>query len=112
MKLSEFIENGKHELVTKADYEDRQITGCYVGDLLSWVMGRADSGDAWITVMSNINIVAVASLVDAACILLAESVSVDEDVISKANAQDIVILKSDKTGYELCTDYYKFSQND
>ena len=37
----------------------REIDGCYCGDLLSWVMGRAQSGDAWITIMSNANIVAV-----------------------------------------------------
>ena len=39
---------------------DREISGVYIGDLLSWVMGRAKAGDAWITIMSNINIVAVA----------------------------------------------------
>ena len=47
---------------------ERVVTGGYVGDLLSWVMGRARSGQAWITIMSNINTVAVASLADvAAC---------------------------------------------
>ena len=30
---------------------DRQVTGGYCGDLLSWVMGRAKAGDAWMTVM-------------------------------------------------------------
>ena len=25
---------------------DREISGVYIGDLLSWVMGRAKSGDA------------------------------------------------------------------
>lgn len=48
---------------------DREISGVYIGDLLSWVMGRAKAGDAWITIMSNINIVAVASLADVACII-------------------------------------------
>lgn len=109
MKLSEFIKFGGYELLTNPDYGDREVSGCYVGDLLSWVMGRAGSGDVWVTVMSNINIVAVASLADTACILLAENVNVDDDILKKANAQDIVILKSEKTGYELCADYYKFS---
>ncbi len=112
MKVSEFIEYGGYELLTKPDFEDREISGCYTGDLLSWVMGRAGSGDVWITVMNNINIAAVASLADTACILLAEGVSAADDVIKRADSQDIIILKSDKTGYELCVDYYKFSQND
>ena len=51
---------------------ERVVTGGYVGDLLSWVMGRARSGQAWITIMSNINTVAVASLADVACVILAE----------------------------------------
>ena len=61
----------------------REIDGVYIGDLLSWVMGRAQSGNVWITIMSNINIVAVASLADTSCIILAEDVDVrgaDDDV--------------------------------
>lgn len=80
---------------------DREINGAYMGDLLSWVMGRAENDNIWITIMSNINIVAVASLAGVSCILLCEGVTPEESVINKANAQDIVILKSDKTAYEL-----------
>ena len=60
---------------------DREINGVYIGDLLSWVMGRAQADNAWITIMSNINILAVASLADTACIILAEGVEVAQDVI-------------------------------
>lgn len=112
MKVSEYISLGGYELVTKPDYDDREIDGCYTGDLLSWVMGRAEEDNVWITVMSNINIVAVASLSGAACIMLAEGVSPDEGVVKKADDQDIIVLRSDKTAYELCVDYFKFLQND
>ena len=56
----------------------RAVTGGYAGDLLSWVMGRAEAGDVWVTIMSNPNIVAVATLADVSCILLAEGVEPDE----------------------------------
>ena len=79
----------------------REVTGVYIGDLLSWVMGRANSGDAWITIMSNINIVAVASLADVACIILAEGVVPDENVCATALQKGINIYTSDKTAYEL-----------
>lgn len=79
----------------------RKVTGVYIGDLLSWVMGRADSGDAWITIMSNINIVAVASLADVACIILAEGVVPDENVCNTALQKGINIYTSEKTAYEL-----------
>ena len=81
--------------------EDRECSGVYIGDLLSWVMGRAKSGDAWITIMSNVNIVAVASLADVACIILAEGVTLDENVRATAEAKGINVFTSQKTAYEL-----------
>ncbi|MBQ8751644.1 MAG: hypothetical protein IJZ13_00900 [Clostridia bacterium] len=79
---------------------DREVTGVYIGDLLSWVMGRAGSGDAWITIMSNQNIVAVATLADTACILLAEGVQPDEGVAQLALDKGINLLCSPYSAYE------------
>ena len=80
---------------------DREIEGAYVGDLLSWVMGRAQSGNAWITIMSNINIVAVAALTDVACVILAEDVTVEESVLNTAAQKGVNLLASGMTAYEL-----------
>ena len=80
---------------------DREIDGVYIGDLLSWVMGRAKSDNAWITIMSNINIVAVASLADVACVILAESVSLDATVQETAKQKGVNIYSSEKTAYQL-----------
>lgn len=79
---------------------DRQVTGVYIGDLLSWVMGRAQSGDAWITIMSNQNIVAVATLADTACVILAEGVQPDEGVAQLAADKGINILLSPHSAYD------------
>ncbi|MDO4742522.1 MAG: DRTGG domain-containing protein [bacterium] len=80
---------------------DRVIEGVYIGDLLSWVMGRASAGNAWITIMSNINIVAVATLVGVSCIILAEGVTLDDEVIKVALSKGVNILASDNDAYEL-----------
>ena len=101
MKVTELAKALDLKLITSEGYEDREVTGCYIGDLLSWVMGRAKPGDAWITIMSNVNIAAVASLADVACVILAEGVRPDAGVTEKADAQDIIIFGSDKTSYEL-----------
>ena len=101
MKVSELKEKLNLELLTDGGFDDRDVTGCYIGDLLSHVMGKATEGDAWITIMNNINIVAVASLTEAACIILAEGISAEESIIKKADGEGIVILKSDHTAYEL-----------
>lgn len=79
---------------------DREVTGVYIGDLLSWVMGKANSGDAWITIMSNINILAVASLTDCSCIILSEGVTLSEDVISTAELKEINILSFSGSSYD------------
>ena len=79
---------------------EREIHGAYIGDLLSWVMGRAKADDAWITIMSNINIVAVASLADVACIILAEGVSLDSSVIETAEAKGVNVLSAQMPAYE------------
>ncbi|MBR4014262.1 MAG: hypothetical protein IKJ00_08230 [Clostridia bacterium] len=81
---------------------DREVTGGYAGDLLSWVMGRANSGDAWITIMSNVNIVAVATLADPSCIVLSEGVSIDAEVLEKAKSVGVNILGSDEDTFALC----------
>lgn len=101
MKVSELKEKLNLDLLTDSGFDDRDVLGCYIGDLLSHVMGKATEGDCWITIMNNINIVAVASLTEAACIILAEGVSAEEAIIKKADGEGIVILKSDLTAYEL-----------
>ena len=80
---------------------DRTIGGVYIGDLLSWVMGKAKSDDAWITIMSNINVVAVASLADVSCIFLAEGVTIDDEVKSVASAKGINVLSTALSAYEV-----------
>lgn len=80
---------------------DREVSGVYIGDLLSWVMGRAGADEAWITIMSNRNIVAVATLADTACILLAEGVSPDEGVAQLAAEKGVNILQSPESAYQI-----------
>ena len=63
MIVRELVEKLNLKVLVEGDM-DREITGGYCGDLLSWVMGRAKADDAWITIMTNINFVAVASLAD------------------------------------------------
>ena len=79
---------------------DREINGAYIGDLLSWVIGRAQADNVWITIMSNINTVAVATLTDVSCILLTENVSPDADALEAARSKGINILKTHLTSYE------------
>jgi len=79
---------------------DRQIDGVYIGDLLSWVMGRAQMDNAWITIMTNVNVIAVASLADTSCVVLAEGVEMPEDIVATAQEKEINVLRSSEPIYE------------
>ena len=98
MKVSELLSHGFDALAMPDG--DREIDGVYIGDLLSWVMGRAQMDNAWITIMSNVNVVAVASLADTSCVILAEGVDMSDDLIATANDKYVNILTSSLPIYE------------
>ncbi len=99
MTVKQLSEHQEFSPVTLPEGQ-REIKGVYIGDLLSWVMGRAQSDDAWITIMSNVNVAAVASLADTACIILAEDVSLDDEVRNTAQAKGINVLSTKLSAYE------------
>ncbi len=71
---------------------EREVTGVYACDLLSWVISHAEPGDLWVTVMNNVNILAVASLTDVACIVISEGSPVDPELIRRAEEQEICLV--------------------
>lgn len=79
---------------------EREITGGYVGDLLSWVMGRAETGNAWITIMSNQNVAAVALMAEVSCVILTEGVSPDDALRKRAEQQSINVLGTELSTYD------------
>ena len=84
------------------DEADREIDGVYCGDLLSWVMGKCPADAAWITIMSNQNVAAVAVLCDTACTILSENVQPDAELLERAEKQGVTLLGSEMDEYQLC----------
>ena len=82
------------------DDPDRPVEEGYCGDLLSWVMGRAPTGGAWLTIMSNVNVAAVAALTDVSCVVLAEGVAPDPPLLERAKAQGITLLGTGQSVYD------------
>lgn len=80
----------------------REVTGGYAGDLLSWVMGRAKEGCAWVTIMANPNVVAVASLADVAAVIIAEGSDIPSEVAALAKEKGINMFASPLPSFELC----------
>lgn len=101
MTVSNLAEKLNLRVVAGSGGVGNEVSCCYVGDLLSWVMGRAKEGSAWVTVMGNINAIAVATLADCACIILTESAPLDENARQKANMQNIPVLVSEKNSFDV-----------
>ena len=83
---------GLKALCENEDSLSREVTGGYCGDLLSWVMSRAKAGDAWMTVMGNVNYIA--------CIILTESAPLDEDARVRAEQNGVAVYQTAKNAYE------------
>ena len=95
-------ELGKNlELKTLSAGTDRDIASCYISDMLSRVLGGCQPDDVWITVQSSINMVAVAVMTDASCVILPEGLTAAVDVIEKANEEGLTIFSSEETAYSL-----------
>lgn len=95
MTIRELIDANLFTLVNDGKNDDTVLSGCYCCDLLSIAMGHAPAGCVWVTVMNNINTLAVASLAECGCIVLACGVAADEAFLAKASEQNITVLKTE-----------------
>ena len=82
--------------------ENTEVKGAYACDLLSWVIGRAQEGSALVTVMTNVNVIAVTVMADLSCVILCEGVVPDEVALERARQQGVSVLSSPKPTYETC----------
>lgn len=74
---------------------DRDISKIFCCDLLSIAMSKAPADSVWVTVMGNRNTLAVATLTDVACIVLAEGTALDEGTVEKAKEEGVAVLSTE-----------------
>ncbi|SDY85952.1 DRTGG domain-containing protein [Tindallia californiensis] len=88
-------------VVLPENTEDRVIKDVYIGDMLSWVIGNAEHDSLWITIQTNINIIAVAVMVGINCIIVAENATIDADTVNRAEEEGIPIFRTPLTAYHI-----------
>ncbi len=96
MTIKELVAKNIFEVVTMGVELDREISEVFCCDLLSVAMGRAPASGAWITVMGNMNTLAVAALTEVGCIILAEGACLDEMAMNKAKQEEITVLRTEE----------------
>lgn len=95
MNIKNLIENDNFKVINIAEKaEGIEIKNIYCCDLLSMAMSKMPEKAAWVTVMSNVNSLAVASLAHASCIVFAEGVAVDEAMKIKAEEHGITVIST------------------
>ena len=99
MTTNDFCE--KLGLTKLSEGSDREIVSCYISDLLSRVLGGCSSGDIWITVQASVNMVAVATMADASCVILPESLTAPDNVVGKATEEGLTVFSSNDDAFML-----------
>ena len=101
MRLEELCRGLSMEARMAEGKLDREVTGGYASDLLSCVMAKAQAGNVWVTLQAHPNIVAVASLINLAGIVVAEGMSIEPATLEKAEQEGIPILATSLTTYTI-----------
>lgn len=106
MTVKEMAEKTGLEIVNEGDfgYEVMRPFSC---DLLSVCMSKASMGCAWVTVMGNVNAIAVATLTECACIILAEGANLDDNAMKNAKIKNVNVLRSTKPIFEVSLAVYE-----
>ncbi len=108
MTVKELIDKNLFQLMNRGNNIQRKIRGVYCCDLLSHAMGRIPRGSAWITVVANMNTLAVAKLRGVNCIILAEGVCFSDSCLNKAREKGITVLYTDLPVFEAALHVNKY----
>ena len=102
MNIRELIElTGAKDMTPEASRET-EVTCGYTCDLLSWVMAHGKAGMAWITVQTHMNVIAVASLMEMAAVIIPEDIEMEAPSLEKAKDEGISVLQTKLTAFDIC----------
>ena len=106
MKVSEMVEKLGLTVFSGHAGLDNEISGGYVSDLLSDVMGFASEGQVWITLQTHQNVLAIASLKDLAAVILVKGLHPDEDTLKHSEEEGIPLLGTEMGTFEIAGKLY------
>ncbi len=87
-------------------FQDRDVDGVYISDMVSDVMAGAKSGNLWLTIQTHKSIVPAANLVDVAAIVITGGKQVPVETVDLASKYDIAILSSELPTFQLVCKLY------
>lgn len=106
MKVSELVEKFGLKVFSGEQGLDNEVSGGYVSDLLSDVMGNAGENEIWITLQTHQNVVAIASLKDLAGVIFVKGLVPDDDSLEKSRKEHIPLLGTELSAFEMAGKLY------
>ena len=102
MKVKELAKLLDATVQTEGENPELDVTCGYACDLLSWALAHGKAGMAWATVQTHVNVVAIAVLMDMACVIFAEGNQPEAPSLARAKEEGLALLTTSKTAYEVC----------
>lgn len=107
MRLKEIIESLELEVFCGGNLEEKNVSGGYVSDLLSDVMGNGEKDEVWITMQSHMNVVAIASLKELSAVIFVSGIEPAEAVVRKAEEEGIALLGTELSTFSIAGRMYQ-----
>lgn len=111
MTVQQLIEHSIFQTCNRGSNTESVIEKVYCCDLLSFAMGKAPANCAWITVIGNVNTLAVAALADVSCIILAENAKLDNIALQKATEQGISVFYTELPSFEAALEVHQLLEH-
>ena len=106
LTIKEMINALNLQVFTSEETINNNVTGAYVSDLLSDVMGNSKQGDVWITLQIHKNVVAIASLRDLPAVICVNSIVPELETIEAANNEGIALLGTKEKTFDISGKLY------
>ena len=94
------------EVLAGEDLLSKEVSGGYVSDLLSDVMGNAEDGQVWVTLQTHKNVIAIAALKEVAAVLIVKGLPVVPEVLKVAVDEDVIVLSTELETFEVTGKLY------
>ena len=99
--LRDVIEKLNLEMAAGPIDPERPVEAGYAADLLSCAMNNAKKDYLWITLQAHVNVVAVASLLGLAGVIITEGNRPDPDTTARADGEGVTLLLTPKTTFAI-----------
>ena len=79
----------------------RDVTGCYISDLLSDVMANSKDHELWVTLQTHPNVVAVAVIKGISGVIITNGRCPEADTVRKAEAEKVTIMTTSHSTFDI-----------